>query len=174
MRCLVWRMSEPIKAQAKGKVMEINVSKADRTLEVSFGQFTADVQDYVIRYGLTQILNDAHSIVKSTEDGASAKAWALATKKLDALKRGEVRSSATRAPTDPVKAEALRMAEGAIRAIKSSKDLTAKQVREKAMKYVDTFMERAREAVEFRASLEIDLAGEEPGEERAPGTPTFE
>jgi len=94
--------------------MQINIGKADRTIDVDVAAFTPAVMDYVIRYGLTQALNDAHSQVTKKTQPDDAKrgeeAWALAMKKLDALKAGELRAERVTSTRDPVKAIALDMA----------------------------------------------------------------
>lgn len=87
----------------------INITKAATTLDVDFDALTDSVKEYVIRYGMTQILNDAHSQIKAGEDGAADKAKSLAVKKLDALVAGEVRTARGES-ANPVEAEALRLA----------------------------------------------------------------
>ena len=125
--------------------MEISINKAEKSVEVDYEAFSPDVKSYVIRYGLTQILNDAHSVVKSTDENASAKAWNLAIKKLDALKRGEMRSQ-TRIG-DPIKREAMRLAMIAVAGTKAHKEKSTKTQRAIAEGFLPSFMERAKENV---------------------------
>jgi hypothetical protein len=96
-------------------MFSINIGKTDRALQVDESKFTPAVMEYVIRYGLTQALNDAHSqITKASDPDAKLradKAWNLANKKLDALYAGELRAERVGKPKDPVMVEAMAMAE---------------------------------------------------------------
>lgn len=93
--------------------ISISIGKANTDLTVDFAALAPHVQDYVVRYGLTQILNDAHSSVTATEVPDAAErgeqALELANKKLDAMIRGEVRAFGGRSG-DPIKTEANRLA----------------------------------------------------------------
>lgn len=71
----------------------IAISKAEATLAVDFATLSPAVQDYVITYGLKQMLNDCHSQVKASDKGAGAIALALAEKKLASLIAGEIRTA---------------------------------------------------------------------------------
>jgi hypothetical protein len=96
--------------------MQINIGKADRPVDVNVEALAPNVLEYIIRYGLTQCLNDAHSSVtaKSEPDGAKRGEahgnWP--TRKLDALKAGEVRTARVGGgrTADPVKRKAREMA----------------------------------------------------------------
>lgn len=46
----------------------IEVKKTGSSKQVDFDKFNQDVKDYIISYGLTQILNDAHSQYGSNPD----------------------------------------------------------------------------------------------------------
>lgn len=98
--------------------MEIRISKAWTSLDVDVDGLQPNVVEYVIRYGLTQILNDAHSQVTREshpdDDARAAECLALAQKKLDAMIAGEVRTQ-TRTG-DAVMAEAIRMATATVKA----------------------------------------------------------
>jgi hypothetical protein len=92
--------------------MDINIGKTDRTMPVDLAKLFArtrqpgrvscamidrdPVATYVVKYGLTQCLNDAHSSITAKSDPDATvrgdKAWNLAAKKLDALYAGELRA----------------------------------------------------------------------------------
>jgi hypothetical protein len=95
-------------------MFSINIGKTDRALSVDESKFTPAVMEYIVRYGLTQALNDAHSQITSKSDpdekDRADKAWNLANKKLDALYAGELRAERVGKPRDPVMAEAMVLA----------------------------------------------------------------
>lgn len=76
--------------------MTINVklSKVDDTLPIEFESLPPATVQYVVAYGLTQILNDAHaSVTKVTHPDAQDRvdaAWAKINKRLMQLESGEV------------------------------------------------------------------------------------
>lgn len=153
--------------------MEISIGKANQTIVVDFGALPKTAQDYVIKYGLTQCLNDAHSSVTAKEvpndDERAEQAMALAEGKLEALLRGEVRAFGGRTG-DPIKAEANRIAVLAVRNIlrangKKTKDYTAEQLAQARDNWIAKnpgVMETAKANVEkarnLSAASEVDLS----------------
>lgn len=137
----------------------IRIAKADREIQIDFSAFAPEVQAYVIRYGLTQALNDAASSVKSDETECAGKTMALVGKKLDAMKRGELRAHGERAPRDPVAAEALRLASDAIARIPAFAKAKPAAIRETAKRYADRFLDQARENV-AKAAVSAALVGD--------------
>lgn len=117
--------------------MEISIGKANTQLAVDFDSLKDHVKDYVIRYGLTQILNDAHSSVTATEEPDATKrgeqALTLAEKKLQAMVNGEVRAFGGRTG-DPVQAEANKLARNAILKALKAQGRKAKEVEPEAMR----------------------------------------
>lgn len=148
--------------------MEIAIAKANTSLDVNVEGLEPNVLEYVIKYGLTQILNDAHSSVtpasEPDDDARKAKALSLAEKKLAALVAGEVRSHGTRTG-DPVMAEAIRLATQIVRnAIKASGkklgNYSADQIRAAAVKYINShseLLDAARVNVETNKALAADV-----------------
>lgn len=94
----------------------IHIGKIEATRDVDFAAFTDAVKDYVITYGLTQILNDAHSqlTVKIKDESGNRidnpeytpdNVAALVDKKLAALIEGKLRGERMpKESADPVKA----------------------------------------------------------------------
>lgn len=106
--------------------MIITIGKTGTTRDVDFGAFTEAVQQHIVQYGLTQMLNDAHSAITEKSEPDEAKRFAnveaLVDKKLAALAAGDVRARAG-GVRNPVRAEAIRMAmdHKDVRAIKDAK-----------------------------------------------------
>jgi hypothetical protein len=75
--------------------LKIPLAKARTSLEVDFDALPPAAQEYVIRYGLTQVLNDAHSTVNAAShpdpEARAEAALAAAREKLEALHRGQTR-----------------------------------------------------------------------------------
>lgn len=117
--------------------MEIRINKADRTLNVNVDELSPAVMEYVVRYGLTQILNDAHSTINSKENGAAEKAMAMAEKKLSALLTGDIRVAGTRT-SDPVRKVAMDSARAIITdaAKRAKREMTAAEVTKLAGDYL--------------------------------------
>lgn len=144
--------------------MIITIGKTGTTREVAFGDFTPEVQQHIVQYGLTQMLNDAHSSITATSEPDEAKRFAnveaLVDKKLAALAAGDVRSRAG-GVRNPVKAEAIRMAmdHKDVRAIKD-----AKTKRLAAIKKVESnpaYMHLAEKHVAERRELGMDEPADE-------------
>lgn len=98
------------------------------TTTVAKSSFTADgidaldpsVLSYIFEYGLRQILNDAGSQFKTPEDKIAA-----AVKKLETLRSGVIRMKTTR-ESDPIKAEAIRIATEMVEAAIKAAAVTGK------------------------------------------------
>lgn len=80
---------------------------------IDFDRLPATSRDFIIAYGLKQLLNDAH--VSEKDVGAKR---GLIEKKLDKLWNGTLGIREAREATDPVYAEAIRMAKAAYKAAK--------------------------------------------------------
>jgi hypothetical protein len=150
--------------------MDVNIGKG-LTLAVDVNALPANVMEHVVRIGLRNILMDAHaSITKETNpDDFAAASEAVALKKLDAMLRGEVRTTATR-EGDPVRAEAMRLATAAVMAaikragkkVGKDGDYTTAQLREAAGRYLEknpAILETARANVETARAGVDDLDG---------------
>lgn len=140
--------------------MEIRIAKAGTSLAVDVEAFAPNVLEYVVRYGLTQILNDAHSAVTvHTHPDAEARAaecMALAQKKLDAMIAGEVR---TQTRSDSIVAEAMRLAVITVKAAFKKAGLKmpdAKGLRARAEAYLEKhpeLLDTARTNIETAKAL---------------------
>lgn len=156
-------------------MFSINIGKTDRALQVDESKFTPAVMEYVIRYGLTQALNDAHSQITAKSDpdakDRADKAWNLANKKLDALYAGELRAERVAKVKDPVMAEAMAMAKAVLINAEVKKGATEAVARKRVAaldgKKVDDWcrdylernpekLEAARKIVEARAESVAD------------------
>jgi hypothetical protein len=83
----------------------VTIAKVN-TLPVDVLAFNQDVIDYIFAYGLKQVLNDAGSAGKSTDEKL-----AMAEAKLAALYNGELRKAREAGePADPIGKEAYRIA----------------------------------------------------------------
>lgn len=138
---------------------------------VDVTKFSPEVLAHVFTYGLKQILNDTRSAEKDSD-----KAMALVEKKLAALYEGKVRAAGER-ETDPVKAEARKIATAQITAALKAKGLKKEQLAEgkfaelvKAQAAKEAVMTVARANVEAAKALDVEddlLAGIEEEEAAA-------
>ena len=164
--------------------MDINIAKADTTIEIDFDSLPEVSKDYIINYGLTQALNDAVAplavidgkvcVNKKPLDNTAADKFGeivigRVQKKIDALVAGTVRIAGTRIG-DPIKAEAIDIAidmtvRGEFK--KAGKALDAKAMRARAVELVgrnpaymhlaqSRFDKRAEEAA-LIASMEKEM-----------------
>lgn len=133
-------------------------------------KFNGEVLSHIFTYGLKQILNDTRSAEKDAD-----KAMALVEKKLAALYAGTLRASGER-ETDPVKAEAKKIATGMVTAALKKKGIDKAKLAEgkfaelvKAYAAKPEVMATAKANVEATKGLDMDddlLDGiEEAGEE---------
>jgi hypothetical protein len=146
--------------------MDINIGKLNETVDVDVDRLSAEVMTYVVRYGLTQILNDAHSSVTEKAypdaDEREEAVHGLVHKKLDALYSGEIRVNAVRG--DAVQRMALDMAEKIAKDIwrKSGKkvtDVDAKGWRAKAeivLEKKPELLDRAKARIAEDAAETVD------------------
>lgn len=152
--------------------MEINVGKGI-TIDADLSRLLFDddyerstVPGHIVYIGLRNILMDAHAGIATDELDYQAKARAVVEKKLAALYSGEVRVAGTR-EGDPVRAEAMRLAAEAVKAMlrKAGKKVSsydAKALREAATNYLTKrpeLMETAKARVEqARATITDDAS----------------
>lgn len=129
-------------------------SAGDITVDLT--KFNAEVACHIFTYGLKQILNDTRSAEKDGE-----KALALVGKKLEALYEGKVRAAGER-ETDPVKAEARKIAAGQIMAALKAKGIKKDALPEgkfaelvKAQAGKESVMAVARKNVEAAKALMV-------------------
>lgn len=96
--------------------MEIFIAKADKSVTVDYDALPAVSQEYIINYGLRQVLNDAAASVAGDDKDVVAKTLALVNKRLDRILAGTVniRESSGRT-ANPVQAEAIELALGTVR-----------------------------------------------------------
>ena len=138
------------------------------TMSVDTDRLNGAVMDHVIYIGLRNILMDSHAGITSDEPDYVEKSRAVAEKKLTALYAGEVRTAGTR-EGDPVKAEAMRLATEAVKAMlrkagRKVSNVDAKALRASAAQYLDRtpeLVETARARVEQAKSVatgDVDLA----------------
>lgn len=147
--------------------MNVNVGKGiEREIDVTVLPEAA--RYHILYIGLRNVLMDSHASITSDEypdaDERKAAAEAMVDKKLDALMRGEVRVQSTR-EGDPVRAEAMRMANDIIKAKikkagKAVKDYEPKAIREAAAKLITAeLLAQARARVEETRTIDTgDLA----------------
>lgn len=121
--------------------------------------------NHIIYMGLRNILMDSHaSVTKDTNPTDYAEvALAMAEKKLASLMAGEVRTVGSR-ESDPVKAEALRIADRMVAATwvasgRKLKDLDKTKRRDAAAKLAERedVIASAEKAVAARATVAVDL-----------------
>jgi hypothetical protein len=150
--------------------ISINIAKANRPLPVNVDGFTPAVMEYVIRYGLTQMLNDAHSQVTAKTEADPVKrgeaAWALAEKKLKALESGVTRVARVGGPRgDAIATEVKRIAKANILGRAKAKGLDAKTVQTNFADWMAKYIAAneselraaAEKAIAERESLAVDL-----------------
>jgi hypothetical protein len=148
-------------------IFKIRITKAKADLEVDFDELPKEVKLAIVEKGLAAFLNGATAkeTTKTTPDEAvrAENAMALANKKLDALKRGELK--AARAKSDGkvsgvVMTEARRLAKNIVKAgIKAAghkiSDYEAKAITEAANAYIEEHPEIVQQA---QASVEAAKA----------------
>jgi hypothetical protein len=90
----------------------ISIGKGIEMEVPAFTTLTDEVREHIIRVGWRNVLMDSHaSMTAEKANGGDVQALSrdMAQRKLEALMRGEIRTSTAR-EVDPVKAEALRLA----------------------------------------------------------------
>jgi hypothetical protein len=144
--------------------MQVNIGKGIELTVPAFADLSQEVRDHIAYIGWRNILMDSHAGVTADKaDGGDVQAMsrAVAEKKLAALVAGELRTTSAR-ETDPVRAEAIKLAVGAIErkiraAGKKVSDYDRKDIREKALSILDKFMAQARKNVEAAKAIEVDI-----------------
>lgn len=145
----------------KGITIDVDVGK----LGFGIGDISTPVSGHVIYIGLRNILMDAHAGIATDEPDYQAKARAVVEKKLAAMYAGEVRVAGTR-EGDPVRAEAMRLATDAVKAMirKAGKKMSsydAKALRQAAADYLakrPELLETAKARVEQAKAATADDA----------------
>lgn len=144
--------------------MKVSIGKIGASVDVDYAAFAANVQEYVVAYGLTQILNDAHSSVTEKAEPNTAKreaaVMALVEKKLAALVSGNVHMRSGGSRKDRVTARAIEIALGHVKPIKGTDGKRdAKAIRKAAIAAVDgnpAFRMLAERQIADEAALGID------------------
>lgn len=142
--------------------MDINIGKG-LTLSVDANALPANVMEHVVYIGLRNILMDSHAGIGTDEPDYQDKSRATAEKKLAAMMNGEVRVAGTR-EGDPVRAEAMRLATDAVKAMirKAGKKVSsydAKALRQAANDYLakkPELLETAKTRVEQAKAATAD------------------
>lgn len=144
---------------AIGKGIELSVDET---------RLPAPVMAHVVYMGLRNILMDSHASHTKDADGDNfvANSVATATRKLEAMYNGEVRSVGQR-EGDPVRAEAIRICIGHVKialrkAGRKLADIDAKVIREKAIALLEknpSIMAQAEKRVAELKATAIDVEG---------------
>ena len=133
----------------------VSIGKTGKALDVNFAEFAPHVLQYIVSYGIKQVLNDAGSAAKT-----DAEKVAMAEKNLDTLLRGEIRAARE---SDPVAARAKKIAIAVITKAMKAKGLdpAAKDSNFSTlvMEYAGkpAVREMAKAQLEAEADIDIDL-----------------
>lgn len=135
----------------------VSIGKTGKAIDVNFTDLAPHVLQYIMSYGIKQVLNDAGSAAKT-----DAEKVAMAEKKMDTLLRGEIRAQRE---SDPIAARAKQIAIKAVTKKMKEKgiDPTAKDsgfsglVLEYAGKEQVRAMAKAQLEAEADIGIEIDL-----------------
>lgn len=156
-------------APATGPRFKIKVAKAGQDVEIIWNELSDAVKMHIIEHGFSKVLNAATAkVTKTTVPDAEelkAQAMALAMKKLDSLKRGEIgRKKASGKASGKVMTEARRLAKIIVKAaIKENggkiSDYEAKEITEAANQYIEENPEIVKQA-ETSISKAEELAGQ--------------
>jgi hypothetical protein len=140
------------------KTETVRVVKAETDYTVDPAQLPDHVRDHVWAYGLRQILNDAAASAKNADE-----AKGMADKRFANLLAGTLRASSGR-ESDPVKAEALRLATAKVHTALRAKghkiaDVKPAQIRELALGLIakdESYMTTAKANVEAAKAITVD------------------
>lgn len=143
----------------------INIGKIGQTREVDFNALPEASRNFIIGYGLQQVLNDCHASVQR-KDFESDDAWhkAVAERvdtKLAALAEGKItiRTGGTREPVDPVQKIVHQQAKAIITAAIKAKGVKVKDLGEGVFdKLLADYIDANREALEREAKAQIKKA----------------
>jgi hypothetical protein len=141
--------------------MEINCGKGI-VVDVNTDRFNDEVQSYIFKYGLRQMLSDVHSAEKKTDAGYVERSRALVNKKLASLYAGEFRAAGERTRLDPVEAEARRLCLADIQARlrKEGHKLNSRSTdwyAAKVEQFYERFLDKAEKIVAIRDEAEDDV-----------------
>lgn len=140
--------------------MDIRIKKADRTITVRWDDFNDEVRDYVIRYGMTQILNDCHSqLTKDKPDFSPENVMALVEKKLAAMYAGDLRVKRGESDRDPIGEMMIDIATNRIKAAARAKGvkLDKDDLKARVANYVRQHADKLRAEAESIVNADFDL-----------------
>ena len=112
----------------------VTIAKTGQAVEVDFAALPANSQEFVINYGLRQILNDCHSSVtragwEGTSEEFAEAIMSAVNAKLSALSTGDLTTRrGSGQPADPVEREALKIAREELTAAVKAKGKRIKQI----------------------------------------------
>lgn len=143
----------------------INISKIGQTREVDFDKLPEASQNFIIGYGLQQVLNDCHASIQrkdydSEEEFGKAVSDRVETK-LDALHAGKItiRAAGTREPVDPVAKLVYRMAKDAVESAIKAKGVKLREVpKEKLGELIAAYSEKHGDQLTKEAKAQIKKA----------------
>lgn len=157
--------------------MQIAITKIGRTIDVDLNRFGNELETsigalpalaYVVKYGLTQSLNDAHAAEKfDGSETAADNIQAIVEKKLAAIYSGEIAMRGVGAPRDPVGSLVHRFAADEIRtALRKAgkkpaamaKDVFEAGVQKHIAANRDRLVAAANEWIAAKESAVVDLA----------------
>lgn len=154
-------------------IYTIGIGKTGKAQEVDFGAMNEDVRDYVIAYGLKQILNDCHASIQrkdydeqgefilAVEEAVNDKLAALASGKIS------IRTGAARESIDPVQKLVNRMAREIVLGAIKAKGLKAKDISKESMDKLiadyatanhDALTKEAKAQLKKAEGLAVDLS----------------
>lgn len=148
--------------------MNININKTGQSVEVSFDELPQTSQDFIVTYGLRQILNDCHSSLvrakfEGTDEQFAEAVMDAVEEKLGALLSGDIttRKAGARLPADPLMAEAVKIAREEVKKALAKKGFTIKAVgKDKFNELVDGHIENDGERIKKEAKKRLDNAQE--------------
>jgi len=149
------------------RVFKIKVAKAGVDLDVIWNELSDEVKAHAIEHGLGKLLNAATAKVTKTTQPDPAKlkaeALALANKKLDALKAGQIGRKKAKGPSGKAMTEARRQAKIIVKAAIKEQggkvgDYAAAEITELANEYIADNPEIVKQAEEAIAKAEASAA----------------
>jgi hypothetical protein len=142
----------------KGIALDCDMSKLGLPPESAL----SDVAAHIVYLGLRNTLMDAHAGITTDQEGYVASSRAVSEKKLAAMYAGEVRATGGTRETDPVRAEAKRLAiKDVMAALKKAGKTVGKdgdvpygKVSDTALSILDRYMAVAKKNVEAAKAIE--------------------
>lgn len=160
-------------------MVQVPINKLSKTVEVDFDSLPDNAKEYVITYGLKQVLNDSHSAYRMAKPEEEAEGTVfdnveefqeavqeVIDAKVEALMDGSVtiRTGVSRAPVDPVGKEAYRLAQGKVKDMLKNagyklRDLPKGKLGDMTQEHLDKNSEHYRKLAERNLSAvqEIDI-----------------